>query len=95
MYDFQPQLMPTVSRDNQINQSQKSGDLQKRLNDPKFSYGYFANRSKLHKQVLPSYALEYISSKKLDNKLPIYNIQVNNSQTRVYASFADGMVKFM
>lgn len=95
MLESQSQLSHTRSQEGPISSSQKSGDLQKRLSDPKYAYGYFVNRSKMHKQSTQLYSLEHIITKKLESKLQILNIQVNNSQTRVYVSHAEGVVRIL
>ena len=63
--------------------------------DPKFAYGYFVNRNQYYKQCLPLYSLDLKKVRNMEAKLPIVDMKMNLSNTRLYICQADGKVRYM
>lgn len=65
----------------------------KNSRDPKFSYGYFVNRSRYYKQSNPSFSLELIGSKQMQKDKEVRDIKINKAQTIIYVLLSDGTAR--
>lgn len=91
--DFKKTLLDYSSPYFESERRNSIDEERKNSRDPKFSYGYFVNRSRYYKQSNPAFSLELIGSKQMMKDKEVRDIKVNKAQTIVYVLLSDGTAR--